>query len=95
MPTNRPITEYRLSGHARLEMERRQIAEGDVAQVLAAPEQTETVEPGCIVCQSHLPWGEPPRTYLLRVFVDIDREPPTVPTVYRTSKLSKYWRAQP
>ena len=35
----------------------------------------------------------PPTTYLLRVFVDTDREPPEVVTVYRTSKITKYWRA--
>ena len=27
-----------------------------------------------------------------RVFVDVDRDPPEVVTVYRTSKLEKYWR---
>jgi len=32
------------------------------------------------------------KVYLLRVFVDIDREPPEVVTVYRTSKVRKYWR---
>jgi len=36
--------------------------------------------------------GAPPETYLLRVFVDVDRVPPEVVTVYRTSKLPKYWR---
>jgi len=32
------------------------------------------------------------KVYLLHVFVDIDREPPEVVTVYRTSKVRKYWR---
>jgi hypothetical protein len=36
--------------------------------------------------------GAPPATYLLRVFVDIDRQPPDVVTVYRTSKITKYWK---
>jgi hypothetical protein len=36
--------------------------------------------------------GEPSKTYLVRVFVDIDRSPPEVATAYRTSKVEKYWR---
>ncbi len=39
--------------------------------------------------------GEPGKLYLVRAFVDIDREPPEVVTVYRTSKISKYWREEP
>ncbi len=95
MSNPRPITDYRLTEHARLEMERRQISEADVIRVLTAPEQSETIAPGRIVCQSRLTWGEPPRIYLLRVFVDVDRQPPVVVTVYRTSKVDKYWRVQP
>ena len=75
-------------------MARRQIAEEDVAQVLAGPEQTETIREGRKVYQSRLQSGEPPRTYLLRVFVDTDRAPPEVVTVYRTSKAAKYWRKE-
>jgi hypothetical protein len=37
-------------------------------------------------------FGEPPGVSLLRVFVDVDRDPPEVVTVYRTSKIEKYWR---
>ncbi len=29
---------------------------------------------------------------LIRVVLDIDREPSEVVTVYRTSKIEKYWR---
>jgi hypothetical protein len=32
------------------------------------------------------------KVYLVRVFVDVDRQPAEVVTVYRTSKVSKYWR---
>jgi hypothetical protein len=31
------------------------------------------------------------KTYIVRVFVDIDRSPPEIVTVYRTSKVGKYW----
>ncbi len=88
------ITEYRLTDHARLEMERRQITEAEVAQALAAPEQTEEVRPGRVVCQSWVEHGKPVRTYLLRVFVDVDRQPAEVVTVYRTSRIEKYWREE-
>jgi hypothetical protein len=32
--------------------------------------------------------------YLVRVFVDVDRDPAEVVTAYRTSKISKYWEEQ-
>lgn len=60
--------------------------------LLAAPEQTETVREGREVYQPRLQSGEPLKTYLLRVFVDIARTPAEVVTVYRTSKVAKYWR---
>ena len=56
-------------------MAHRQISETDVKQVLLAPEQTELVRTGRKVYQSRIKLGEPSTTYLLRVFVDIDRRP--------------------
>ena len=89
-----PIVEYVISEHARSEMERRQIPEADVAHVLALPGQTDTVRVGRAVYQSRVQMGEPAKTYVLRVFVDIDRQPAQVVTVYRSSKIEKYWRAE-
>jgi hypothetical protein len=37
--------------------------------------------------------GSPPKRYLLRVVVDTDRFPLEVVTVYRTSKVHRYWRS--
>jgi hypothetical protein len=34
------------------------------------------------------------RIYLVRAFVATDKEPPLVITVYRTSKIAKYWRPE-
>ena len=93
MANPKPISRYRLTDHAKDEMARRQIKEEDVAKVLAAPEQTEAIREGREVYQSRIESGEPPKTYVLRVFVDTDREPAEVVTVYRTSKITKYWRA--
>ena len=68
------ITTYRLTDHARLEMTRR---------------QTECVREGGAVYQSRIELREPSKTYLLRVVVDIDRQPSEVVTVYRSSKVQK------
>jgi hypothetical protein len=92
VPEKLPILEFRLTDHAQLEMERRHITDAEIARVLSAPEQTLMVRPGRVVYQSRVEFGEPPKTHLLRVFVDIDRQLPKVVTVYRTSKIEKYWR---
>lgn len=90
-----PVTEFRITGHARNEMVRRQIDEAEVTLALRAPEQSEAVREGRDVYQIRIESGEPPKTYLLRVFVDTDRTPPEVVTAYRTSKIEKYWRKAP
>jgi len=92
MPHIEPIHEFIFTDHALSEMARRQISEEDVKAVLAKPEQMEMVREGRAVYQSRLGMDDLPKTYLLRVFVDIDPVPPFVVTVYRTSKIEKYWR---
>lgn len=77
-----------LTAHALGQMAKRQVTSADVGRVLAAPEQVLEVRAGRVVAQGMA--GE----YLLRVFVDIDRTPAEVITVYRTSKIEKY-RSQP
>jgi hypothetical protein len=86
-----PVAAYEITDHAAFEMLRRGIVETEVRDVLTAPEQRFAVRPGRDVLQSRtLARG---KVYLLRVFVDIDRIPPEVVTVYLTSQVSKYWRA--
>ena len=77
-----------LTEHALNQMAKRQVTADDVGRVLAAPEQVLEVRAGRVVAQGLA--GE----YLLRVFVDVDRTPAEVVTVYRTSKIEKY-RSQP
>jgi hypothetical protein len=36
--------------------------------------------------------SNPEKDYLIRVFVDIDREPAEVVRAYRTTKIEKYWK---
>jgi hypothetical protein len=92
MAKPKPITKYILTAHAKEEMARRQISEDDVVEIMAAPEQVEAVRQGRNVYQSRIEAGKLTKKYLLRVFVDIDRQPAEVVTVYRTSKITKYWR---
>ena len=91
MAKTSPITEYRLTDHAQFEMKHRQITEAEIAQVLSAPEQSEIARPGRVVYQSRVEFGDPSQSYLLRVFVDIDRRPAEVITAYRTSKMMTPW----
>jgi hypothetical protein len=88
-----PITDYVVTSHAAGEMERRGIDVELVRTVLREPEQRLAFRPGREVLQSKALVGG--RMYLIRVFVDVDRSPAEVVTVYRTSKISKYWRNEP
>ena len=49
---------------------------------------------GRVVLQSRITLGAPSREYLVRVFVDVDRRPADVITVYLTSKIAKYWKEE-
>jgi len=86
------VTDYVITPHATFEMGRRGLDEHIVRSVVSAPEQRLEVRRGRVVLQSRVSLGDPPRTYLLRVILDIDRQPAEVVTAYRTSRISKYWR---
>ena len=89
------IQHFVISPHAKFEMGRRGLSEETIRQVLSAPEQRLEVGPGRVLLQSRIAIGEPARMYLVRVAVDIDRQPAEVVTAYRTSKVSKYWKEEP
>lgn len=80
--------------HAKTQMARRGITESLVREVLHRQQEIINLRPGRIVVQGAARMGDPPGDYLLRVFVDTDREPYEVVTVYRTSKIDKY-RSRP
>jgi uncharacterized protein DUF4258 len=88
-----PIVDYILTDHATRELRRRGLDKQDVEDVLRNPGQCLDVRPGRVVLQSKAQHGE--TEYLLRIFIDIDRNPAEVVTAYRTSKVVKYWRNQP
>lgn len=86
------MAHYVIGDHARFEMERRGLSEEVVRAVLNAPDQIIEIRVGRVVMQSRLKMSVPPKTYLIRVFADIDRDPQEVVTAYRTSKVLKCWR---
>jgi hypothetical protein len=60
-------------------------------QVLSNPQQIVQGQGGRRVYQSQIDFDKG-HVYLVRAIVDDGVEPAVVITVYRTSKLSKYWR---
>ena len=82
---------YRLSSHAREEMARRDIPVQTVESILNSPQQVVLDAAGKRVYQSKVDF-EPGKTYLVRVVMNEESDMPVVVTVYRTSKVEKYWR---
>ena len=82
-----------LSTHVKEEMTRRGIPLSIVESVLAAPAQ-KVPEHGDVICyQSKVEINQKP--YLVRVMLNEKKTPPKVVTVYRTSKIKKYWKETP
>ena len=84
---------YLISRHAEEEMVRRQIPREWLESVLENPRQRVPQPGGKEILQSRLESGDG-RKYLLRVVVATDKGPPVVVTVYRRSKIEKYWRPE-
>jgi len=82
---------FKLSRHAGQEMERRGIPLELLESVLKNPQQVVPETGGKKAYQSQLDFGGG-RIFLLRAIVVDDVDPPLVVTVYRTKKISKYWR---
>ena len=84
---------YCFSLHALEEMEIRQISQATVEQVLAHPQQIIPQLPDRQIFQSivAMPNEGILKDYVIRVIVNIVKEPNLVVTVYRSSKISKYF----
>ena len=93
MPSDDRIAGFIVTEHAARQIARRSLAREDVARVLVRPDERLAVRLGREVWQSVLSPDPAGRVYLLRVVVDVDREPPEIVTAYRTSKVAKYRRA--
>jgi hypothetical protein len=83
-----------LTPHAAYEIKRRGLTEETIKGVVENPEQSEQLRKGRWIFQSRTGMGSPPKTYLIRVIVDTDRDPPEIVTAYRTTKVTKYWRKE-
>ena len=82
---------FRISDHAEEELIRRRIPRRLFEETLNTPQQIVSVYGGKKAYQSQFDFGGG-RLYLLRAIVSEEGDSATVITVYRTSKISKYWR---
>jgi len=82
---------YKLSAHALSEIKRRNIPVRMVESVLDHPMQVVSEQTGRHTYQSKVDFGMG-KIFLLRVVVVDNTDPAVVVTVYRTSKINKYWR---
>ena len=85
--------EPRLSRHAVDEARRREIPLDLLASVIADPQQI--VTPGATLAAYQSRTTDlAGKVYLIRAIVSTEETPGTVLTVYRTSKVQKYWRSE-
>ncbi len=87
------MQQFHFSNHARNEMVAREIPLHLVEDVLQNPQQIVPGSPGYQVYQSKVDFGSG-QIFLLRVVVTTNTDPVVVVTVYRTSKIDKYWSDQ-
>jgi hypothetical protein len=87
------VMKFQFSRHAEWELARRQAPRALLESVLETPEQRLPQPDGKVVYQSRVAF-EGGRMYLLRAVLSVERNPPVVVTVYRTSKIEKYWRPE-
>lgn len=85
------MEEIILSSHAIEQIEARGILESDVWKVIHSPQQTIEAKPDKRILQSILSSKEG-KKHLIRVFVNVLKNPKLVITVYKTSKIDKYWQ---
>ena len=92
MPSSREESPWRfkVSRHARMEMEKRGIPLRVLEEVLKNPQQVVAGWGGTTAYQSKHDFGG--RMFLIRAVVNEAVDPPVVVTVYRTSKISRCWR---
>jgi len=84
--------EFTVSQHADEEMSRRRISRHSLDLLLDSPEQRIMQSDDKEILQSRFA-DDNGRIYLVRAVVAVDKDPPVVVTVYRTSKIQKYWRS--
>ncbi len=83
------LVDFAVSEHARQRASERNISIETIQQVVNMPDTIVEDGPGQKIYQANILFATE-KIYLVRVFVNIDKDPPLVKSVYRTSKLSKY-----
>lgn len=83
------MNKFELSFHAIEQMKIRGVSEQIVFEVLENPDKIDFEEDGQLIYQKVVLF-DGMKQYLVRVFVNSDKTPNLVKTVYRTSKISKY-----
>ncbi|MBF0308296.1 MAG: DUF4258 domain-containing protein [Magnetococcales bacterium] len=82
---------HRFSQHALEEMAQRSINKDVVEAILSEPQQIVPERAGLVAYQSIVDF-EDKGVFLVRVIINPMTDPEVVVTVYRTSKINKYWR---
>lgn len=83
------MNKFELSLHAIEQMKIRGVSEEIIFEVLENPDKIDFESEGQLIYQKVVLF-DGLKQYLVRVFVNSDKIPNLVKTVYRTSKLSKY-----
>jgi len=83
-----------LSKHASEQMSRRGINYESVLKVVSQPDQiiVDNEDPTTVIYQSLI--EEDNRFFLLRVFINRDKQPNVIVTLYKTTKISKYYEGK-
>ena len=86
--------DFVFSKHACEQMSRRGISYETVLKVVSQPDQiiADTNEPTLVIYQSLINVDD--QMFLLRVFVNRDKHPNVIVTVYKTTKISKYYESK-
>ena len=82
---------FEYSKHAETELVLRKIPRAMAEEVLRQPQQIVTERAPRKAYQSKVDFGDG-RMFLVRVIVDDTVEPAIVVTLYRTTKINKYWK---
>jgi len=82
------------SKHAQEQMNRRNIDRETVLSTVSQPDQTilDDEDPAIVICQSII--KEDNQMFLLRIFVNKNKRPNVVVTLYKTTKISKYYESK-
>lgn len=82
------------SEHAREQMIRRSINQDTVLSVVTQPDQkiADMEDPAIVIYQSLI--KENVHLFLLRIFVNKDKQPNVIVTLYKTTKIAKYYESK-